>query len=149
MTAEKKCKYALAAGGTLQNGANNRYCQQLVTTGKPFFFGALSFVLPLGSDLKTILDKATMKLRSNDAIPTFGDYVKKHGECSNPSSGSLGFKRLRVFFIVTYSVCLLIFLQMVFYPQEPKRTEDGQEFQEHWPKRQCIHESSEDLDLEV
>lgn len=115
--AARKCSYALALGATIENLAHGHYCGKMVITGDPFYSTGLSMVLPKGSQWTEIMSDATLKLTETGSIPTIKDLIARTGLCKNDTDTVLTFDKLRIFFIMAYVVCALLFLEMVIDPQ--------------------------------
>lgn len=116
--AERKCRFALVDGGTAGVAVNGRYCNLLVTTGKPFLRRGVSFILPPGSNNSAELRMTTLGLQELGRLKTMDDHFEARGTCSSSDKPELSFQRLRVFFIIAFAACIILFLEMVFDPQK-------------------------------
>lgn len=104
-----------------------------MVTGEQVHSIGLSFILPLGSNLTCPMSHSTLDLRATGLIPTTTHYVTRRGSSLSAGTTTLDFAKLRMFFILAYSACFLIFLEMIFDPQtalrassvEEERVEDG------------------------
>lgn len=116
-TIRKECKYSLALESTLLHAVVGKYCGRLVLTGEPFIEDTVAFVLPRRSPLTLKMSNATLQLRAEGALRSFQEYLPNQEQCSLRSSPKLTFTKLRIFFFVAFSVCFLVFLEMVIDPQ--------------------------------
>lgn len=120
-TASKECKFSFALGSTLLDAASGRYCDILVPTGEPFFEGGTSFVLPRGSNFTQSMSNETLILKAQGLLPSIQEYLRTETSCRLSTSPVLTFKKLRLFFLLAYAVCFVIFLEMMLDPQTIKR----------------------------
>lgn len=113
-----ECQFAVALKATLHWSASNKYCGKVELIGKPFFNTGLSFVLPKGSPYLDELSRATLALRNHDSIPSPDQYISRQVEsCQFQNRPLISLRKLRIFFILSFAVVFVIFLEMIFDPQ--------------------------------
>ena len=120
--ANNQCKYVLALRTISAYATTGKYCNELVQVGEAAFIGGLSFVLPYGSNLTLPMSRATLELIESRKMPTTEKYLRTFGECNFYSTISLSFTKFKVFFMLAFSVCFLLFIEMIFDPQTPRAT---------------------------
>lgn len=120
-TATKQCKFSLAAASTILDASVGRYCGTLVRTGEPFFEGGTSFVLPLKSNLTAIMSNATLQMRAEGSLPSLQVYLREEYSCKMSNNPVLSFEKLKVFFLLAYGICFVIFLEMILGPRSARR----------------------------
>lgn len=119
MVANKTCKYAIVDGATALNAGATGYCRKVITTGKPMYWDGGSFIIPRGSDLVIPISKATVELRELGKLESLDEFFNKRGGCHMPSSAVLSYDKLRLFFILSYGACFVLFIIMLIDPQTP------------------------------
>lgn len=119
-TADKQCKFSMGLGSSLTYAASGRYCGTLVVTGRPFFEGGLSFVLPKGSNFTAEISNVTLQMKAGGSLPSLEDTLRGQGSCRQSTDPVLTFEKLRTFFFLAYSACVVLFLEMVMDPQNIK-----------------------------
>lgn len=115
------CKFLLA-GVSAGDAMTGRYCGQVLKVGKPVLWGGNAFVLPLNSSLYEELGRVTLDLREEGKLKTIDEYYAKRGECAEVDGTALDFQKLKVFFILAFSSCFVVFVSMVIFPQSEPRT---------------------------
>lgn len=113
-TANKSCKYLVGLGSTLRYGIERDQCGTLVLTGSPFFAEGISYILPRNSSITYALSRATLRLKTEDAISTILDFFDDDNNCIPEKPKSLSFQKLRWFFFLAFGACALVFVEMVF-----------------------------------
>lgn len=63
-------------------------------------------------------ENATLQLKAEGALPTLFEYLQRRGQCTPIGSTTLMFKKLKIFFSVTFGVRVLLFLEIIIDPQE-------------------------------
>lgn len=121
MVANKNCKFLLS-GHSAVEVRSGKYCRKLVTSGKPMYWSGNSMVMPNNGNKTVVheLSKAILDLRLRGRLQSVEEFHDKKGGCkpSEDLSG-LGFEQLRVFFIASLSVCVVMMFCMCAIPQYP------------------------------
>lgn len=71
-------------------------------------------VVPKGSNLTSAMSKATLELLLRQPSSFLESYLRKWPHCTTKVATTLTFRKLKLFFIMAFSVCAAILIGMLF-----------------------------------
>lgn len=101
-------------------------CRKFVMVGKPIWTSGMSMLLPKGSPLTETMSVATMEILQNKSKSPIQEWFDVNGECSLDVGPTLTMKKLRFFFILSFSTGGLIFAFMLFDRMRVSKSATGE-----------------------
>eukprot|EP00178_Gracilaria_changii_P028186 TRINITY_DN971_c0_g1_i3.p1 TRINITY_DN971_c0_g1~~TRINITY_DN971_c0_g1_i3.p1 ORF type:complete len:416 (+),score=44.43 TRINITY_DN971_c0_g1_i3:414-1661(+) len=111
------CKYAIGGESTIMSAIQQKYCGSLVIVGEAIRDGSLSMLLPIGSNLTEPMSVATLELSETQTEPALRKYLNTLPKCEVDVNSALTFEKLRLFFVIAFSIGVIELLAMVLIPQ--------------------------------
>jgi hypothetical protein len=119
------CDFFMALTSIVTVASENQYCNELTVVGETFFPVTTGFVLPRNSNLTMPMSNATLQLQQQDKLQTPIEYgvVRK---CKEVSQKRLTWRRMAIFFKVSYGTLVFMILLMLTDPR-PQKAEGASE----------------------
>ncbi|CAN8072624.1 unnamed protein product [Agarophyton chilense] len=113
-----RCLYGIAMETVLNNANRETYCNSFVSLGEPFQTGGLSMLLPKNSNLTQPMSLGVLALLRNQTKSYLNKYLNTLPNCRADVNTNLSFTKLRLFFFLAFGFGVVIFLEMLFVPQQ-------------------------------
>ncbi|PXF43246.1 hypothetical protein BWQ96_07019 [Gracilariopsis chorda] len=111
--ASGKCKFSICLESVITTQIRTQSCGQLVLLEEPLYTSGLSMVVPKGSNLTEAMSKATMTLLLSQPSSFLESFLRKWPKCTKKVASTLTFRKLKLFFILAFSVCAAILFVML------------------------------------
>jgi hypothetical protein len=120
------CDFFMELTSIVTVASENEYCNKLTVVGDAFSPLTTGFVLPRNSNLTMPMSNATLQLQQQDKLQTPIEYGVVR-ECKELSQTRLTWRRMAIFFEVSYATLVIMILLMLIDPRPQKAEEAADE----------------------